>query len=68
MKVTAIIDDQLIADVKELTQGANVTDAIAKALREWLDMRRVRALNAEIAKEPLELADAGFIRETNRAR
>jgi hypothetical protein len=68
MKVTAIIDDQLIRDAKELTQSSTTTEAITKALKEWLDTRRIKALNAQIAKDPIVIADGDSIRELNRMR
>jgi hypothetical protein len=68
MKVTAIIDDQLIRDAKELTQSSTTTEAITEALKEWLHTRRIKALNAQIAKEPIVIANGGTIREQNRRR
>jgi hypothetical protein len=66
MKVTAIIDDQLIREAKKLTQSSTTTEAIVKALSEWLHTRRLKALNAQIAKEPVVIANGDTIRETNR--
>jgi hypothetical protein len=68
MKVTAIIDDQLIRETKELTQSSTTTEAITIALREWLDTRRIKSLNALIAKEPVVISSGGAIRELNRKR
>jgi hypothetical protein len=68
MKVTAIIDDQLIRETKELTQSSTTTEAIVKALKEWRDTRRIKALNAQIAKEPIVITDGETIRNQNRRR
>jgi hypothetical protein len=68
MKVTAIIDDQLIRETKELTQSSTTTEAITIALREWLDTRRIKSLNALIAKDPVVISGGGAIRELNRKR
>jgi hypothetical protein len=68
MKVTAIIDDQLIRETKELTQSSTTTEAIAKALKEWRDTRRIKSLNAQIAKDPIVIANGETIRNQNRRR
>ena len=39
MKVTAIIPDDLIKNVKEYTQSSTITEAITIALKDWVDMR-----------------------------
>jgi hypothetical protein len=38
MKVTAIIADELINDVKVYTQSSTITEAITIALKDWIDM------------------------------
>jgi hypothetical protein len=65
MKITALIPDDIIADVQEYTEGKNITDSITKALSDWLYMKRIEKLNKEIKKEPLQFAD-GFNAETVR--
>jgi hypothetical protein len=68
MKVTAIIPDEIVADVQEYTEGKNVTDSIIKALSDWLYIKRIQKLNSEIKKTPLQFTD-GFnvdaLREQN---
>lgn len=59
MKVTAIIPDEIINDVKEFTKGKNITDSIIKALNDWLYIKRIQKLNNELRKEPLKFKD-GF--------
>ncbi|MFC2145421.1 DUF2191 domain-containing protein [Actinomycetota bacterium] len=54
MKVTAIISDELIKEVKNLTKGKNITESITIALKEWLALKKVKELNQVISKEPLE--------------
>jgi predicted nucleic acid-binding protein len=68
MKVTAIIDDQLIRETKELKQSSTTTEAIAKALKEWRDTRRIKSLNAQIAKDPIVIASGDAVRTLNRER
>ncbi|MFC2159249.1 DUF2191 domain-containing protein [Actinomycetota bacterium] len=65
MKVTAIISDELIKEVKKLTKGKNVTESITIALKEWLALKKVKELNQIISKEPLEF-DVDFSAERAR--
>ena len=69
MKVTAIIPDELIKEVKKLTKGKNITESVTIALKEWLALKKVKELNQVIREEPLEF-DVNFsaerARETNR--
>jgi hypothetical protein len=65
MKVTAIIPDEIVADVQEYTEGKNVTDSIIKALSDWLYIKRIQKLNKEIVNEPLKFID-GFNAESIR--
>ena len=43
MKVTALIPDDLITDVKQLTQGKNITDSLIKALSEWVSIQKIKS-------------------------
>jgi hypothetical protein len=65
MKVTAIIPDEIIADVQEYTEGKNITESIIKALSDWLYIKRIQKLNNEVKREPLQFAD-GFNAEMVR--
>jgi len=71
MKVTAIIPDKLVDEVKEFTRGKNITQSLITALQEWVELRHIKELNRSIAQEPLEFQE-GFsgrsIREINRTR
>lgn len=71
MKVTALIPDELIEEVKMLTHGRNTTEAIIIAMREWVSTKRLRQLNEKVRKEPLEFA-SGFsatkVRDINRRK
>ena len=69
MKVTAIISDELIEEVKKLSKGKNITEAITIALREWTAQKKIRQLNQMVKDEPLEFNDefsAGDLRQINR--
>jgi hypothetical protein len=65
MKVTAIIPDEILADVQEYTEGKNITDSLIKALNDWLYIKRIQKLNCELKKEPLKFSD-GFNAEKVR--
>lgn len=71
MKVTAILPDELISDVKELTGGKNITDSIEKALSEWIKLAKLKKLNQMVMNSPLVFSD-GFtaekVRKMNRSR
>jgi hypothetical protein len=69
MKVTAIIPDDVLNDVQEFSEGKNVTDSLIKALTDWLYIKRIHKLNAELKKNPLEFKEgfsAESIRQTDR--
>lgn len=54
MKVTAIIPDEVILDVKRYTGGKNITDSLIKALNEWLYVKRMESLSEELHKNPVQ--------------
>lgn len=69
MKVTALIPDDLINEVKELSGGKNITEALMISLTEWRAIKRVKALNEEIKKTPLAFRakfKAENVRKLNR--
>ena len=67
MKVTAIIDDDLVNNVKVFTRSSTVTEAITIALKDWLDMYNIKELNKRIAKKPIIINNGQQIREKNRS-
>jgi hypothetical protein len=71
MKVTTILPDRLVADVRLLAGGRNLTEALIRALAEWVNARKIRELNAQVGKTPFEFAKgttAVSLREANRTR
>lgn len=71
MKVTANISDSIIDEVKELTNQSTITGAITMALKQWIDMYHIKALNTEVRDRPFEFQSgysADSIRDTNRKR
>jgi hypothetical protein len=67
MKVTAIIADDLIANVKEYTKSSTVTEAITIVLQDWINMYNVKELNKKIAQNPITIHNGQQIRALNRA-
>ena len=67
MKVTAIIDDDLVNNVKVYSQSSTVTEAITIALKDWLDMYNIKELNRNISKNPIFIENGQKIRDVNRS-
>jgi hypothetical protein len=68
MKVTAIIAEDLINDVKAYTQSSTVTEAITIALKDWIDIYNIKELNRKIAQKPIFLNNGQKTREINRQK
>jgi hypothetical protein len=67
MKVTAIIADRLINDVKAHSRSATITEAITVALKDWLELYNIKELNKKIIQNPIIINNGNQIREINRA-
>jgi len=67
MKVTAIIDDDLVNNVKVFTQSSTITEAITIALKDWLDIYNIRELNRNISINPIFIENGHKIRNMNRS-
>jgi len=65
MKVTAIIPDDMINDIRKYTGGKNITDSLIKALEDWLYTRRLQELNEKLSNQPVEFKE-GFTAEKIR--
>ena len=66
MKVTAIIADELIYNVKAFTRSSTVTEAITIALKDWVDIHNIKELNEQIKQNPIDIKNGHNIREINR--
>ena len=53
MKVTALIPDDLVSEIRHLSRGKNLTDSLILALDEWRSMHKLRMLSERIRKRPL---------------
>lgn len=65
MKVTALIPDKLVADVKELAKGETLTDSLITALSEWSNLQRIKKLNKMVMSKPFKFKK-GFTAEKIR--
>jgi len=66
MKVTAIISDELVNNVKAYTRGSTITEAITIALKDWVDINSIKELNKKLMENPIEIKNGKKIREINR--
>ncbi|MDY6932950.1 MAG: DUF2191 domain-containing protein [Spirochaetota bacterium] len=69
MKVTALLPDKLIEDVKNYSKGKNITESLKIALEEWLSLQKLKELHCKIEKSPLKLDKTIYqkIRDINRS-
>jgi len=67
MKVTAIIADDLVNNVKAYTRSSTVTEAITIALKDWVDIFNIKELNKKIIQNPICIDNGNRIREINRS-
>jgi hypothetical protein len=71
MKVTALIPDPLIRDVRKLAPGDTLTDSLLRVLSEWTAWQKSLRLADKIRKSPLTFtaaARSGKLRQQNRGR
>lgn len=67
MKVTAMIDDQLIHDAMKCSNAKTITEALKTALTEYVAIKNLKKLSAEIRNNPLAFKhSAKEIRSLNR--
>lgn len=53
MKVTALLPDDLIQEVKRLSGGKNITESIIIALREYITLQRIKKSMQKLKDKPL---------------
>ena len=67
MKVTALLPDELIAQVQELSHGKNITESLKIALSDWIKIQQLRTLNTKVRNSPISFdQSAEHIRNLNR--
>lgn len=71
MKVTALLPDDIIEEVKKLSGGKNITDSILIALKDYIARQRLRNAVQKVKDKPLRFKDgfsAEAVRKLNRER
>ena len=67
MKITAIIDDQMVREAVKYSEAKTITEAVKIALREYIDKKKLKALHEGIKNKPLRFTySAQEIRNLNR--
>ena len=54
MKITALIEDDLIQEVVSTSGAKNITEALKIALKDYLARRKLLDLAKDVAAEPIE--------------
>lgn len=65
------MDEQLIDSVRVFSGGKNTTESLIIALTDWLRIQKIKQLNQELEKKPLEFTktfSAAKVRKQNRRR
>ncbi len=71
MKVTALIPDDLISEIKILSKGKNITESLIIVMQEWIASKHLKSLNQELRKSPLKFESgysAARVRRVNRKK
>lgn len=69
MKVTAIINDDLVKTVMELSHSKNITEGLVIALKDYVYRKKIEELITDLDNNPLQFKhSAEGIRETNRRK
>ena len=71
MKVTAMIPDNLVNEVKQYNSGKNLSESLVVVLEEWVSLKKIKSLNEQISNEPFEFINdfsSNNIRSKNRNR
>ncbi len=71
MKVTALIPDTIIDEVKKYSNGKNITDSLMIALEDWIALQKLKKLNSLVLETPLSFErnfSAEKVRKLNQKR
>ena len=69
MKITALVPEELIQDVKKYSGGKNITESIIIALNDYINRQRIKKSVQKLKKNPLEFVvefTAEQVRKKNR--
>jgi hypothetical protein len=69
MKVTALLPDEMIAEVKKLSGGKNITESLIIALQDYISHQKLKKAMQKVKDKPLQFKE-GFssdrVRQLNR--
>jgi hypothetical protein len=65
MKVTALLPDDIVEEVKKISGGKNITESLLIALRDYISRQKIRKAILKIKDKPLLFKD-GFSAEKVR--
>lgn len=71
MKVTAIINDDLVNKVVSLSKGKNITEGLIIALEDYVYRKKIEELIDKLDNDPIEFKEgfsADSARELNRRK
>lgn len=71
MKVTALLPNELVDEVKRISHGKNITEALNIALSEWVQLKKLSELHNHLASHPLVLSspeETAQVRDLNRRK
>jgi len=68
MKVTALIPDELIQEVKKISGGKNITESLIIALKSYVQNQKMEKLYDAIEEEPLTFREDFIPYKRNRER
>jgi len=67
MKVTAIIDENVIKDAMKYSKASTITETLKVALNEYIRLQKLKDLNESVKKNPIRFEyTADEIRNLNR--
>jgi hypothetical protein len=69
MKITALVPDELISELKKYSGGKNITESLIIALNDYINRQRIKKSIQKLKKNPLEFNSdftAEQIRKLNR--
>ncbi len=71
MKVTAIIPDDLLRELRQQAPGKTLTESLILALRDWISLKNIQDLNRQVRTRPLRFKErlgARTLRQRSRRR
>jgi hypothetical protein len=69
MKVTALLPDDIVEEVKKLSGGKNITESLLIALEDYISRQKIRKAIQKIKEKPLQFKEgysAEKVRSINR--